>query len=54
MFQVVWRYTGVPPVDVPKNVKLMKWLPQNDLLGMFIQIYVCYATIMFTLNQSRF
>ncbi|XP_027146820.1 UDP-glucuronosyltransferase-like isoform X2 [Larimichthys crocea] len=31
--RVVWRYTGVPPVDVPKNVKLMKWLPQNDLLA---------------------
>ncbi|XP_034549108.1 UDP-glucuronosyltransferase-like [Notolabrus celidotus] len=31
--RVVWRYTGVPPKDVPKNVKLMKWLPQNDLLA---------------------
>ncbi|XP_054471161.1 UDP-glucuronosyltransferase-like [Anoplopoma fimbria] len=31
--RVVWRYTGVLPDDVPKNVKLMKWLPQNDLLG---------------------
>ncbi|TKS67449.1 UDP-glucuronosyltransferase 1-1 [Collichthys lucidus] len=31
--RVVWRYTGVPPVDAPKNVKLMKWLPQNDLLA---------------------
>ncbi|XP_070831812.1 UDP-glucuronosyltransferase-like [Chaetodon trifascialis] len=31
--RVVWRYTGVPPVAVPKNVKLMKWLPQNDLLA---------------------
>lgn len=35
MFQVVWRYAGVPPEDVPKNVKLMQWLPQNDLLGVF-------------------
>lgn len=31
--RVLWRYTGVPPVDVPKNVKLMKWLPQNDALA---------------------
>ncbi|XP_067373523.1 UDP-glucuronosyltransferase-like isoform X2 [Channa argus] len=30
---VLWRYTGVPPKDVPKNVRLMKWLPQNDLLA---------------------
>ncbi|XP_029314239.1 UDP-glucuronosyltransferase-like [Cottoperca gobio] len=31
--RVVWRYTGVLPEDVPKNVRLMKWLPQNDLLA---------------------
>ncbi|XP_057191898.1 UDP-glucuronosyltransferase-like isoform X1 [Triplophysa rosa] len=31
--RVLWRYTGPVPEDAPKNVKLMKWLPQNDLLG---------------------
>ncbi|XP_066510341.1 UDP-glucuronosyltransferase-like isoform X3 [Hoplias malabaricus] len=31
--RVVWRYTGELPDHVPDNVKLMKWLPQNDLLG---------------------
>ncbi|XP_041857100.1 UDP-glucuronosyltransferase-like [Melanotaenia boesemani] len=31
--RVVWRYTGDLPNNVPKNVKVMKWLPQNDLLG---------------------
>uniref|UniRef100_A0A667Z518 UDP-glucuronosyltransferase n=1 Tax=Myripristis murdjan TaxID=586833 RepID=A0A667Z518_9TELE len=31
--RVVWRYTGALPKDVPENVKVMKWLPQNDLLG---------------------
>ncbi|XP_022535781.1 UDP-glucuronosyltransferase 1A5 isoform X11 [Astyanax mexicanus] len=31
--RVLWRYTGVVPKDAPKNVKLMKWLPQNDLLA---------------------
>ncbi|GAA6231317.1 UDP-glucuronosyltransferase-like [Lates japonicus] len=31
--RVVWRYTGVTPGDVPENVRLMKWLPQNDLLA---------------------
>ncbi|XP_016345309.1 UDP glucuronosyltransferase 1 family, polypeptide B1 isoform X2 [Sinocyclocheilus anshuiensis] len=31
--RVLWRYTGEIPDDVPENVKLMKWLPQNDLLG---------------------
>uniref|UniRef100_A0AAR2LKL4 UDP-glucuronosyltransferase n=1 Tax=Pygocentrus nattereri TaxID=42514 RepID=A0AAR2LKL4_PYGNA len=31
--RVLWRYTGDIPDQVPDNVKLMKWLPQNDLLG---------------------
>ncbi|XP_042351838.1 UDP-glucuronosyltransferase-like [Plectropomus leopardus] len=31
--RVVWRYIGPVPGDLPKNVRLMKWLPQNDLLA---------------------
>ncbi|CAF89118.1 unnamed protein product, partial [Tetraodon nigroviridis] len=31
--RVLWRYNGAVPENVPKNVKLMKWLPQNDLLA---------------------
>ncbi|KAJ8352388.1 hypothetical protein SKAU_G00238640 [Synaphobranchus kaupii] len=31
--RVVWRYTGPLPDNLPENVKLMNWLPQNDLLG---------------------
>ncbi|XP_030343990.1 UDP-glucuronosyltransferase 1-1-like isoform X3 [Strigops habroptila] len=30
---VLWRYTGQVPPNLPKNVKLVKWLPQNDLLA---------------------
>ncbi|NWX25627.1 UD11 glucuronosyltransferase, partial [Notiomystis cincta] len=30
---VFWRYTGKTPPNLPKNVKLVKWLPQNDLLA---------------------
>ncbi|NXC40087.1 UD11 glucuronosyltransferase, partial [Penelope pileata] len=30
---VLWRYTGPVPPNMPKNVKLLKWLPQNDLLA---------------------
>ncbi|XP_065525750.1 UDP-glucuronosyltransferase 1A1-like isoform X4 [Lathamus discolor] len=30
---VLWRYTGKVPSDMPKNIKLTKWLPQNDLLA---------------------
>ncbi|KAM9343491.1 UDP-glucuronosyltransferase-like [Pholidichthys leucotaenia] len=31
--RVVWRYTGTLPDHVPKNVRIMEWLPQNDLLA---------------------
>ncbi|KAL0985699.1 hypothetical protein UPYG_G00160690 [Umbra pygmaea] len=31
--RVVWRYTGVVPDNPPANVKVMKWIPQNELLG---------------------
>uniref|UniRef100_A0A8C7XH39 UDP-glucuronosyltransferase n=1 Tax=Oryzias sinensis TaxID=183150 RepID=A0A8C7XH39_9TELE len=31
--RVLWRYTGELPEDMPKNVKVMSWLPQNDLLA---------------------
>ena len=30
---VFWRYQGAPLSEVPNNVILLKWLPQNDLLG---------------------
>ncbi len=30
---VVWRFTGEPPKDLPVNVKVIEWMPQNDLLG---------------------
>uniref|UniRef100_A0A8C6U1C7 glucuronosyltransferase n=1 Tax=Neogobius melanostomus TaxID=47308 RepID=A0A8C6U1C7_9GOBI len=31
--KVIWRYIGAVPEDVPQNVKLMEWVPQNDLLA---------------------
>ncbi|XP_034039734.1 UDP-glucuronosyltransferase-like [Thalassophryne amazonica] len=31
--KVIWRFTGPLPENVPENVKIMKWVPQNDLLA---------------------
>ncbi len=32
--KVIWRYfKGDLPKDIPPNVRMMKWIPQNDLLG---------------------
>ncbi|KAM3866081.1 UDP-glucuronosyltransferase-like [Diretmus argenteus] len=31
--KVIWRYTGPVPGKIPENVKMMKWVPQNDLLA---------------------
>ena len=31
---ILWRYTGKnAPQELPSNIKLSKWLPQNDILG---------------------
>ncbi|XP_077169513.1 UDP-glucuronosyltransferase 1A1-like isoform X1 [Paroedura picta] len=30
---VLWRYTGEVPPNLAKNTRLVKWLPQNDLLA---------------------
>uniref|UniRef100_H3CFK5 UDP-glucuronosyltransferase n=1 Tax=Tetraodon nigroviridis TaxID=99883 RepID=H3CFK5_TETNG len=31
--RVVWSYTGFHPITCGKNIKLVDWMPQNDLLG---------------------
>ena len=31
--RVVMRYKGSDTLDIPPNVKLVSWMPQNDLLG---------------------
>ena len=32
-YQVVWKWEGNPPKDLPKNVITRHWVPQQDLLG---------------------
>ncbi|XP_061151834.1 UDP-glucuronosyltransferase 1A1-like [Syngnathus typhle] len=31
--KVIWRYSGPVPDNTPENVKMMSWVPQNDLLA---------------------
>lgn len=31
--KVIWRFVGKPPSSLGNNTKLVKWLPQTDLLG---------------------
>ncbi|KAJ8030022.1 UDP-glucuronosyltransferase 2C1 [Holothuria leucospilota] len=31
--RVLWRHNAQPPSSLGNNTKLLKWLPQNDLLG---------------------
>uniref|UniRef100_H3C714 UDP-glucuronosyltransferase n=1 Tax=Tetraodon nigroviridis TaxID=99883 RepID=H3C714_TETNG len=31
--KVIWRFTGEIGGSIPENVKIMKWVPQNDLLA---------------------
>lgn len=30
-YRIIWSYNG-PNIETGKHIKLMKWLPQNDLL----------------------
>jgi len=31
--KVIWKWEDEAPEDIPKNIMLSKWLPQQDLLG---------------------
>ncbi|XP_013380643.1 UDP-glucuronosyltransferase 2C1 [Lingula anatina] len=32
-YAVIWRYTGSKKLNLPSHVKVLPWLPQNDLLA---------------------
>ncbi|XP_072019661.1 UDP-glucuronosyltransferase 2C1-like [Amphiura filiformis] len=32
--RVIWRHDGDQPTNLGNNTKIMKWIPQNDLLGL--------------------
>ena len=35
---MLWKWHEETMKDLPPNVKLSKWLPQQDLLGKYIQV----------------
>lgn len=37
-YRVLWKYDTVM-ADVPSNVKVSRWLPQQDILGKFNLIF---------------
>ncbi len=36
--RVIWRHTGNEPSDLGSNTKIVKYLPQNDLLGKNLKV----------------
>ena len=35
--KVIWKLGGERPDNIPSNVMMSKWLPQNDLLGKWLR-----------------
>ena len=33
--KVIWKWESEIPANVPSNIMMTKWLPQQDLLGIF-------------------
>lgn len=31
--KIIWKWNGKIPSSLPSNVKIVKWIPQQDLLG---------------------
>lgn len=38
-YKVLWKYTSDDLPDLPKNVKIMKWVPQQDVLSEFLVLH---------------
>ena len=39
--RVIWKMDGTPPANLPDNVKVAKWIPQNDILGRLYNARYC-------------
>ncbi len=46
-YQVLWKWEGATTgmtSDIPSNVKLSRWLPQQDILGLsFVCVFILYT-----------
>ena len=40
--KVVWGYSGKIPTNVGNNTKIVRWIPQNDLLGKSFYIFTLH------------
>lgn len=50
---ILWKFEGELP-NLPKNVKIMKWLPQSDILGMKNSNGIVIVSLFFTVfNGSK-
>jgi len=34
--KIIWKWEDEEPEQLPKNIMMAKWLPQQDLLGMLM------------------
>lgn len=51
-FQVLWRYTGDKPDTLGENTKIYEWIPQNDLLGLCYNLWLCIDFILIKIKQQ--
>lgn len=55
--KVIWQLKELPKKELPPNVKALPWVPQNDLLGEFNNIFFNLLTQscpFFLLNNPYF
>ncbi|CAH1784565.1 unnamed protein product [Owenia fusiformis] len=53
-YKVIWKYSGELSMssDIPDNVRVMTWIPQNDLLGhKNVKVFVTHAGISSTFES---
>nr|CAI5838450.1 unnamed protein product [Callosobruchus analis] len=52
-YKILWKYEGDSIANLPKNVKIFKWIPQQDILEESIVNHVQMVAIPFIYEQSQ-